>query len=59
MVLEKILVNPLDSKEISQSILKEIRTKIFTRRTDAEAPILWSPDVKSRVSGKDTDAGKD
>ena len=28
-------------------------------RTDAEAPILWSPDVKSRLIGKDTDAGKD
>ena len=32
---------------------------IFTGRTDAEAPKLWSPDAKSRHIGKDTDAGKD
>ena len=36
-------------------------TGVFTGRTDAEteAPILWSPDVKSRLIGKDPDAGKD
>ena len=28
-------------------------------KTDAEAPILWSPDVKSQFVGKDPDAGKD
>ena len=32
---------------------------IFTARTDAEAPILWPPDVKSRLTRKDPDAGKD
>ena len=34
---------------------------IFTGRTDAEAetPILWTPDVKSRLTGKDLDAEKD
>ena len=34
---------------------------MFTGRTDAEAetPILWSPDVKNRLIGKDPDAGKD
>ena len=31
---------------------------IFTARTDAEAPILWPPDVKSQITGKDPDAGK-
>ena len=31
---------------------------IFIGRTDAEAPILWPPDVKSRLIGKDPDAGK-
>ena len=28
-------------------------------RTDAEAPILWPPEVKSQLTGKDCDAGKD
>ena len=32
---------------------------MFIRRTDAEAPILWPPDAKSRLIGKDPDAGKD
>ena len=32
---------------------------MFTGRTDAEAPVLWPPDVKSRLIGKDPDAGKD
>ena len=32
---------------------------IFTGRTDAEAPILWPPDVKNWLIGKDPDAGKD
>ena len=32
---------------------------MFIERTDAEAPILWPPDVKSRFIGKDPDAGKD
>ena len=32
---------------------------MFTGRTDAEAPILWPPDEKSQLSGKDPDAGKD
>ena len=41
-----------------QSILKEISPE-YTARTDAEAPILWLPDVKSHLIGKDPDAGKD
>ena len=32
---------------------------IFIERTDAEAPVLWPPDVKNRLIGKDPDAGKD
>ena len=36
-----------------------IFTRIFTRRTDAEALILWPPNVKSRLTGKDPDAKKD
>ena len=32
---------------------------MFTGRTDAEAPIIWPPDAKSRFIGKDPDAGKD
>ena len=38
---------------------KSIYFWIFTGRTDAEGPILWSPDVKSRLIGKDADAGND
>ena len=44
-----------------RSILKEISPEYFTGRTDAEAetPILWSPDAKNGLIGKDPDAGKD
>ena len=62
MVLEKTLESPLDSKEI-QPVLdpKGNQSWIFTGKTDAEAetPILWPPDAKNRLSGKDPDAGKD
>ena len=61
MVLEKTLEGPLDSKEIKPVNPKENQSWIFTGRTDAEAeaPILWPPDVKSWLTGKDPDAGKD
>ena len=62
MVLEKTLVvleSPLDSKEIKPVHPKGNQPWIFTGRTDAEAPILWPPDVKSRLIGKDPDTGKD
>ena len=49
---------PWTERRSNQSILKEIYPKSF-RRADAEAPILWPPDVKSRLTGKDPDAGKD
>ena len=47
MVLEKTLESPLDCKEIKPVNLKGNKLWIFIGRTDAEAPILWSPDVKS------------
>ena len=59
MVLEKTLESPLDSKEIKPVSPKGNQSEIFIRRTDAEAPILWSRDVKSHLIGKDPDAGKD
>ena len=61
MVLEKTLQSPWDSKEMKPVNPKGNQPWIFTERTDAEveAPILWPPDTKSRLSGKDPDAGKD
>ena len=59
VVLEKTLENPLDSKEIKPVNCKGNQPWIFIGRTDAEAPILWSPDAKSWLIGKDPDAGKD
>ena len=59
MVLEKILESPLDSKEIKPVNPKGNQPSIFIGRTDAEAPILWPPDAKSQLTGKDPDAGKD
>ena len=51
---------PLDSKEI-QPVHPKDQTWMFIKRTDAEAetPILWPPHVKSWLTGKDPDAGKD
>ena len=51
--------SPLDSKEIKPVNPKGNQPWIFIGRTEAEAPILWPPDVKSRLTGKDPDAGKD
>ena len=58
-MLEKTLESLLDCKEIKPVIPKGSQTWIFTGRTDAEASILWPPDVKSQHIGKDPDAGKD
>ena len=57
VVLEKTLESPLDRK------IKLVNSKgnqpwIFIWRTDAEIPILWPPDAKSQLFGKDPDAGK-
>ena len=60
VVLEKTLENPLDCKEIHQSV-KGNQPWIFFGRTDAEAetPVFWLPDAKNRLIGKDPEAGKD
>ena len=61
VVLEKTLESLLDSKVIKPVHPKGNRSWIFIGRTnaEAEAPILWPPDVKSWLIGKDADAGKD
>ena len=59
MVLEKTLESPLDCKEIKPVNPKGNQPKLFIGRTDAEALILWQPDAKSRLIGKDLDAEKD
>ena len=61
MVLEKTLESPLDYKEIQPVHSKGDQSCVFIGRTDVEAetPILWPPDVKSQITGKDSDAGKD
>ena len=59
MVLEKTVESPLDSKEIKPVNPIRNQSWIFIGRTDAEAPTLWLPDVKSQLIGKDPDAGED
>ena len=61
VVLEKTLESPLKSKEIQPVHPKGDQSWVFIGRTDVEAetPILWPPDVKSWLIGKDPDAGKD
>ena len=61
VVLEKTLESPLDFKEIKLGFPKGNQSSIFIGRTDAEAetPILWPPDTKNWLLGKDPDAGKD
>ena len=60
VVLEKTLESPMDCKDIQPVNPKGNQSWIFTGRTDAEAetPILWPPDVKNWLLGKDPDAGK-
>ena len=61
MVLEKTLESPLDCKEIKPINPKGNQSWIFIGKTDAEAeaPILWPPDVKKWLIGKDPYVGKD
>ena len=61
VVLEKTLESPLDSKEIQPVHPKGNQSWIFIGSTDAvaETPVLWPPDEKSWLIGKDADAGKD
>ena len=59
VVLEKTLESPLDCKEIKPVNPKGNQSWIFFGRTDTEAPVLWPPDAKNWLIGKDPDAGKD
>ena len=66
VVLQKTLESHLDCKEIKPVLSEPVNPKgnqpwMFIRRTDAEteAPVLWPPDVKSLLIGKDPDSGKD
>ena len=61
MVLERTLESPMDSKKIKSVNPKGTQPWIFFGRTDAEDEVssLWPPDEKSRLIGKDPDAGKD
>ena len=59
VVLEKTLEGPLDCKEIQPVHPKGDPFWIFNGRTDAEAPILWPPDAKNWLTGKDPNAEKD
>ena len=61
VVLEKTLESPLDCKEIKPVNPKRNQSWMFIGRTDveAEAPILWPPDVKNWLIRKDPDVGKD
>ena len=58
-MLEKTLESPLDFREIKSVNPKRNQSWTFIGRTDAEAAILWPPDEKSQLIGKDPDAGKD
>ena len=60
-MLEKTLESPLDCKEIQPVHPKEDESWVFIGKTDVEVetPILWPPDVKNWLTGKDPDAGKD
>ena len=59
VVLKKTLESFLDSKEFRPVNSRGNQLWIFIRKTNAEAPILWQPDAKSPLIGKDPDAGKD
>ena len=59
VVLEKTLESPLDVKEIKPVNPEGNQPWIFNGRTDAETPILWPPDAKRQLIGKDPHAGKD
>jgi len=60
VVLEKTLESPLDCKEIQPVHSKGDQSWVFFGRNDAkETPVLWPPNAKSWLIGKDTDAGRD
>ena len=61
VVLEKTLENPLDCKEIQPVHPKGDQSWVFIGGTDVEVetPIIWPPDAKNWLTGKDSDSGKD
>ena len=59
VVLEKTLESPLNWKEIQLVYPKRNQSWLFMGRTEAEAPILWPPDAKKWLNGKEPDARKD
>ena len=61
VVLEKTLEIPLDSREIKPDNPKGNQSWIFIGKTDTEAetPILWLPDMKYPLTGKEYGSGKD
>ena len=61
VVLETTLESPLDYKEIQPGHPKGDQSWVFIERTDAETetPVLWPPDAKSWLIGKDPDPGRD
>ena len=60
MVLEKTLESLLDCKEIQLVHPKGDQPWVFFGRNDAKAetPVLWPPDEKGWLTGKDSDAGR-
>ena len=61
VVLEKTLESPLDCKEIQPVHSEGDQSWVFIGRTDvkAETPILWPPHVKSWLTRKDPNSGRD
>ena len=57
----RLLRVPWGARRSNQSILKEISPEYSLEGLDAEAeaPILWPPDTKNQLTGKDPDSGKD
>ena len=60
VVFEKTFESPLDCKQINPVHPNRNQSRMFIGRTEAEAEtLLWPPDAKKRLTGKDPDAGKD
>ena len=59
VVLEKTCESPVNYKEIKPVNPKGYQPWISIGRADAEAPILWPPNTKSQLTGKDPDAGEE
>ena len=59
-MLEKTLESPLDCKEIQLVHSRRDQPRVFFGRNDAEAetPVLWPPDAKNSLTGKDPNAGQ-